>query len=110
MGNISPITTPAPPPNDSLAPQPSSSGNQPEPNTSADSHADSESGNDMEVQSIIRVSRYQGRKVFLVRIVGKSGSIWLNDEDVPEVVKRHFYINKTMTGKKRKREHRQKSA
>ena len=105
-----PITTPAPPPNDSLAPQPSSSGNQPEPNTSADSHADSESGNDMEVQSIIRASRYQGRKVFLVRIVGKSGSIWLNDEDVPEVVKRHFYINKTMTGKKRKREHRQKSA
>ena len=52
---------------------------------------------------IIKAGTHRGKRVFLVKLQERPGTIWLNDENVPEVLKRTFYTNRTLAGKKRKK-------
>ena len=67
-----------------------------------------ESDRDVEITDIVKAGKYQNRRAYQVRVRDKPGTIWLYDEDVPEVLKRLFHIDKTLSGKRKRKQRKKK--
>ena len=72
---------------------------QPDP----DDNLPSDTPVDAEITKILKATKYQGKRIYRVKLKDKSESTWVYAEQVPEELKRTFHINKTQGGKKRKR-------
>ena len=97
---IPPDPRPSSPP---INPAPSDISMVPQPSTSETPDASETDSEPPQVEQIIKASGPCNKRQFKVKIVGRSKRMWLNEEDVPEVLKREFYVNKTLSGKRRKR-------
>ena len=58
------------------------------------------------VQDLLACSRHQGRKVYKVKWKDCSKTTWEPDDNIPEFLIREFHVNKTQSGKMKKKHNR----